>query len=119
MFRLSTAMKSRITEVLDSTYFKQQGFTVKYDDENNPLTIITVSSSPEYRFVIHSIPENAFATSESPGIRSDAAETFQRNDFELCMNAIRDWAERVRDSQRDWILDEFGGAADRDPSLGN
>jgi hypothetical protein len=114
---LSPAMKDRITEVLDSTRYTQQGFTVTYDDGNNPLATITVSSSPECRFVLSSTSEGAFTTSESPGIHSDMAETFPRGDFELCMKAIRDWVRRIIDRQNDWILDEFGGVADRDPSL--
>ncbi len=119
MARLSTDMKNRIAEVLDSTHFTRHGFTMKCDDERDALAaIITLSGSPEYRFVLNSTSEGAFTTSESPGIRSDAAETFQRVDFELCMNAIRCWVGRIIDAQRDWMLDEFGGVADRNPSLG-
>ena len=118
MTGLSTDMKNRIAEVLDSTHFTQHGFTMKYDDESDAMAIIALSGSPEYRFVINSTSEGAFSTSESPGIGSDAAETFQRNNFELCMNAMRCWVGRIIDEQKDWMLDEFGGVADRNPSLG-
>lgn len=116
MARLSAVTKSRITEVLDSTYFTQQGFTVKYDDENNPMVTITFSGSPEYQFVINSTYNGVFTTSECPGIHLDAAETFQRSNFELCINSIKEWVERIIDRQKDWIMDEFGGVADSNPS---
>ena len=116
MARLSEVARNRITEVLDSTYFKQHRFAVKYEDENNPMVIITFSSSPEYQFVISAAYNNEFTTSECPGIHSDAAEIFQRSNFELCIHAIKEWVERIIDRQRDWILDEFGGVADSNPS---
>ncbi len=112
---LNAAMKNRITEILDSTYFTQHGFTVN-DGENNTWVTITLSGSPEYQFVINPTGNGVFTTSECPGIHLDAAETFQRNDFELCINAIKEWVERIIDRQKDWILDEFGGVADSDPS---
>ncbi len=113
---LSAAMKNRITEILESTCFTQYGFTVNYDGENNTMVTITLSGSPEYQFVIHPTGNGVFTSSECPGIHLDAAETFQRKDFELCINAIKEWVERIIDRQRDWILDEFGGVADSDPS---
>ncbi len=116
MSRLSEATKSRITEVLNSTYFTQQGFTVKYDDENNPMVTITFSDSPEYQFAINSTNNDGFTTSECPGIHSDTAETFQRSDLELCVNAIKEWVKRIIDRKGDWILDMFGGVADSNPS---
>jgi hypothetical protein len=117
MARLNAAAKKMIAEVLDSTHFKQRGFIVKYDDENNPMATITFSASPEYQFAINSTDNDGFTTSERPGIHIDSAETFQRNHFELCINAIKEWVERIIDKQNDWILDEFGGAADRTPSF--
>ncbi len=116
MASLSAAMKNRITDVLDSAHLKQHDFTVKYDDDSNPMVTITFLGYPEYRFVINSTHESAFTTSECPGIHSEAAETFQRSNFELCVDAIKEWVERVVNKQKDWILDEFGGVADRDPS---
>ena len=110
MARLSAVAKNEITRVLDATYFKQHGFTVKYDDGDNPLITITFSASPEYQFVINSInDDNAFITNECPGTHLDAAETFQRSDFDLCMNAIEEWAQRILDRQKGFIIDEFGG----------
>lgn len=105
---LDAVTKSMITKALDSIHFAHHGFTVKYDDENNALATIRVSAYPEYRFVIHS-NDNAFATSECPGIHSDAIEIFQRSDFELCIHALKKWAERVSDRWKDYVLDEFGG----------
>jgi hypothetical protein len=116
MAGLNAVAKNRITEVLDSTCFRQQGFTVKYDDERNPIVTITASSSSEYRFAINSIDNDAFVTIECPGIHVDAAETFQQHSFELCINAIKEWVDRIIDREKDWMLDEFGGAADRTPS---
>ncbi len=115
MARLSAVRQNRIAEALNSTYFTQQGFSVKYGDEENPMVTITFSSRPEYQFVI-SFNDGVFTTSECPGIHLDAAETFQRSDIEPCINAIKDWAERILDKQRDWIMDEFGGVADSNPS---
>jgi hypothetical protein len=117
MTRLDEVTKNKITRVLDSKYFTQHGFTMKYDDENNPMVTITLSGSPEYQFVIHSTDRGDFTTSERPGIHLDAAETFQRGNFELCMDAIKEWAKRIVDREADWIMDEFGGVADRNPSL--
>ncbi len=113
---LSAATKSKISEVFDAEHLRQHAFNVTYDDINNPILTITFSAYPEYQFVINSTYSGAFTTSECPGIHSDATETFQRGDLELCINAIKEWAERVIDRQKDWILDEFGGVADRNPS---
>jgi hypothetical protein len=110
MAGLSRVTKNRITKVLDATCFTQQGFTVKYDDGNNLMVTITFSDCPEYQFVINATYNvDAFTTRECPGIHLDAAETFQRSDFELCLNAIKEWAERIFESQKDSIIDEFGG----------
>ena len=115
MAKLSTIEKDRISETLDSTRFTQHGFSIKYDDENNPVAIITFSSHPDFRFVVHFAGNGTFSTSECPGIHSDEAETFQRNNFELCIIAVREWVKRIIDREGDWILDEFGGVADRTP----
>jgi hypothetical protein len=117
MAGLSAVSKNRIAEALDSTYFTQRGFTMKYNDENNPVVTITFSGSPECHFVIHSTDTGEFTTSERPGIHTDAAETFQKSDFELCVDAIKAWAKRIDDRETDWIMDEFGGVADRNPSI--
>ena len=120
MGSLSAVTKNEITKILDSTHFTQHGFTVKYDDEDNLPLNITFSSRPEYRFVINSNHDaNGFTTTECPGTRSESAETFQRTDIGLCLQAVREWTERVaeREKERDWILDEFGGVADMNPSL--
>ena len=110
MTRLGEVTKNKITEVLDATYFTQHGFTVKYNDENNPVVAITFSAFPEYQFVIHSTCDvNGFTTSERPGFHLDAAETFQRSHFELCLKAIKEWTERIMDRQKNSIIDEFGG----------
>jgi hypothetical protein len=117
MGSLSAVTKKKITEILDATYFTQHGFTVKYDDENNPMVTITFSDRPEYQFVIDSTDNgNVFTTSECPGTHLDAAETFQRTNFELCIDAIKEWTERIIDRQKDWMMDEFGGVADRSPN---
>jgi hypothetical protein len=116
MASLSEVTKSRIVEILDSTCFTQQGFTVKYDNENNSLVTITFSGSPECQFVIHSTQNDAFTTSECPGVHLDATEIFQMNNIELCVHAIKEWVQRIIDQQNDWILDEFGGVADSNPS---
>jgi hypothetical protein len=116
MGSLSTVMKNMITEILDATCFTQHGFTVKYDDENNPMVTITFSDRPEYQFVINSTHSAAFTTSERPGTRLDTAETFQRSNLELCIHAVKEWTERIIERQKDWIMDEFGGVADSDPS---
>jgi hypothetical protein len=115
MARLNADEKNRIAAVLDSTFFRNHGFTVEYDGENNTMAIIAFSSSPECQFIINSTDNDAFTTQECPGVHSDAAETVQRNNFDLCLHAIKDWVERSIDRQEDWILDEFGGAADRNP----
>jgi hypothetical protein len=112
---LNADAKSRITEILDSTSFTQKGFTVKFDDEDDPRVTITFSDTPEYRFIMNSTQNDEFITSESPGIHSDASETFQRSHFELCMNAIKAWVGRIIDRRGDWILDEFGGVGDINP----
>jgi hypothetical protein len=117
MAGLSEDRRNRIISVLDATDYKLRGFALKYDDTKNPVVIITFSSRPECRFVISTTDPGVFATSESPGIHSDEAETFQRSNFELCMNAIKEWVERIIERDRDWMLDEFGGVADRNPSL--
>jgi hypothetical protein len=110
MTRLSEAAKNEIAKVLDATYFTQHGFTVKYDDENNPMVTITFSACPGYQFVINSTDDViVFTTSERPGIHLDAAETFQRSNFELCLNAIKEWTERIIERRKASILDEFGG----------
>lgn len=116
MGRLSELAKNRIREILGATSFTQSGFTVMFDDGNNPLVIITFSPSPGYQFVINSTDTSVFTTSESPGVHSDTAETFHRSDFELCIHAIKEWTERIIAGQGDWILDEFGGVADSNPS---
>jgi hypothetical protein len=116
MATLNEVTKRRVTEGLDSTSYTQQDFTVKYGDENNPLAIITFSSFPECQFVINSTHHDAFTTSECPGVKTDGAEIFQRDNFELCINAIEEWVQRIIDRQNDWILDEFGGVADSNPS---
>jgi hypothetical protein len=108
---LSAVMKDRIMVVLDSTRYARQGFIVNYDDVKNPVATTIFSNSPEYRFVICTSESDGFITSETPG------GTFQRGNFESCMKALSDWANRIVDDQSDWILDEFGGAADRNPSL--
>jgi hypothetical protein len=117
MGSLSEITKNRIAEILDATFITQHGFTVQYDDKNNPIVTITYLARPEYRFIINSVPNShAFTTSECPGTHLDAAETFQRSDFELCINAVKDWTKRIIDRQRDWIMDEFGGVADSNPT---
>ena len=118
MAGLNTEKKDRIIEVLDASNCKRSGFTLKYDDERNPVAIITYSSRREYLFIIDSTDYDSFTTRESPGINSDEAETFQRSSFEVCTSAIREWVERIIEREKDWILDEFGGVADRNPSLG-
>ena len=118
MTRLSELTKNKIAEVLDATCFTQHIYTVKCDDENNPMVTIASSAGPGYQFVINSADDgNTFTTNECPGIHSDAAETFQRSDFELCIAAIVEWAKRIVDRETDWIMDEFGGVADRNPSI--
>jgi hypothetical protein len=117
MAGLSAATKNRVAEVLDSTHFRKHGFTLKYNDENNPLVAISFSSSPEYQFAINSTDQGEFTTSERPGIHSDAAETFRWSNFELCLDALKEWAKRIDDRETDWIMDEFGGVADRNPSI--
>ncbi len=117
MAGLSAATRNKIAEVLDAPHLRQHPFTVKYDDENNESVTITFSARRECQFVINSNHDaSVFTTSECPGIHSDGAEIFQRSDVEQCMNAVKEWAERVIDRQKDWILDEFGGVADRSPS---
>jgi hypothetical protein len=116
MGSLSELAKNKIREVLGATSFAQSGFAVRFDDENDPLATITFSPSPECQFVIHSTDDGAFTTNESPGAHSDTAETFRRSDFELCVEAMKQWTERVIARQGDWILDEFGGVADSNPS---
>jgi len=117
MTGLGAVSKVRITEVLDSTQFTQEGFTLEYDDKDNPMVTITFSRSPEFQFVISSTHDGMFATSERPGIRLAATETFQRSHFELCISAIEEWVKRIIDRQNDWIMDEFGGVADMNPAL--
>lgn len=117
MTGLGAVSKVRITEVLDSTQFTQEGFTLKYDDKDNPMVTITFSRSPEFQFVISSTHDGMFTTSERPGIRLAATETFQRSHFELCISAIEEWVKRIIDRQNDWIMDEFGGVADMNPAL--
>jgi hypothetical protein len=113
----SAVSKTRIAEVLDSTQFTQQGFTLRYDDRDNPTVTITFSRSPEFQFVIGSTQDGMFTTSERPGIHLAAAETFQRSHFELCISAMKQWVQRIIDGQNDWIMDEFGGVADMNPAL--
>lgn len=110
---LSAAMKSQIAETLESTSFRQRGFSVDYNDRNDVLAAITRFA---YRFAIAST-DNGLLTSEYPGIASNKEETFQRSDFESCLRAIREWVERIVDQDESAILDEFGGVADRNPSL--
>jgi hypothetical protein len=106
-------MKSKLTEALDATSFRQRGFHVDYDEKNDVLVTITRFT---YRFTLGST-DSGFVTGEYPGIASDKTEVFQRSDFEACLRAIREWAERIVDREEAAILDEFGGVADRDPSL--
>jgi hypothetical protein len=108
---------ARIAEVLDSTQFTRKGFTLEYDERDNPMVTITFSRSPEFQFVIHPTHDGMFTTSERPGIRLAASETFPRSHFELCLGAIEAWVKRIVDSQNDWIMDEFGGVADMNPAL--
>lgn len=117
MAGLSAGAKDQIAAVLDSKDFAQNGFTIRYDDEKNPVATITVSSTPEYQFIINSANEGEFTTSECPGIHLDTAETFQRSNFGLCIDGIEEWAKRIVDKEKDWMMDEFGGVADRNPSL--
>jgi hypothetical protein len=117
MAGLSADGRNRIPGILDATSYRQRGFAVKFDNENNPVAIITFASSPEYQFIISLEGNGAFTTTECPGIHRYEAETFQRSDFEACANAIKEWVERISDRERDWILDEFGGVADRNPNL--
>jgi hypothetical protein len=117
MTGLSAVSRIRIAEVLDSTRFTQKGFALEYGDADNPLVTITFSSSPEFQFVIRGTHDGTFTTSERPGIRLPATETFQRSDFEQCITAIKEWVERIVDRQSDWIMDEFGGVADMNPAL--
>lgn len=113
----SADSKVRIAEVLDSTRFTQKGFTLTYDDRDNPMVTITFSRSPELQFVIRSTRDGTFTTSERPGIHLAASETFQRSHFELCVGAIKEWVERIIDRENDRIVDEFGGVADMNPAL--
>ena len=106
-------MKNKITEALEATTFRQRGFGVDYDDKNDALVTITRFA---YRFAIVST-DNGFTTNEYPGVASEKTEAFQRSDFESCIRAIREWVERIVDREEAAILDEFGGVADRDPSL--
>jgi hypothetical protein len=111
---LDSTAKNKIIDALDSTSYKQRGFDIKYGEGS--IARIIFLSSPECQFVINS-SNDAFTTIETPGVRSDAAESFDRADFESCLKAVREWVVRIADMQRDWILDEFGGVADRNPSL--
>jgi hypothetical protein len=107
---LSAVTRNEIAKVLDATFFTQQGFAVKYADGDNSLVSVAFPPCPEYRFVISSTGNaDVFTTIECPGIHTDAAETIQRNDLESCIHAIKDWAERITDMQKDSIIDEFGG----------
>ncbi len=106
-------MKGRIFEALDATSFRQRGFHVDYDEKNDVLVTITRFT---YRFTLNST-DAGFVTGEYPGIASEKAEIMQRSDFESCLRAIREWATRILDREESAILDEFGGVADRDPSL--
>ena len=115
MPKLSAVMKSTVAEVLNSTRFEQRGFAVKYNDAENPLVSITFPGPPEGEFLINA-KESAFSTVERPGVHSDTAETLQRSSFEICVAALKEWAERVIDKQQAWIMDEFGGVADSNPS---
>ncbi len=85
MAGLSADKKDRISAALDATSYKQRRFSVTYDDENNPVATIMLLSSPEYRFLIRSAENGAFVTNECPGVHSDKAEAFPRNDFDLCI----------------------------------
>jgi hypothetical protein len=106
--RSGEATKNEITKILDATHYTHHGFIVEYDDENNPLVTITFSACPDYQFVIAS-NLNVFTTRECPGIDVDAAETFQRSDFELCINAVKEWTYRIVERRKASILDEYGG----------
>jgi hypothetical protein len=108
---------ARIAEVLDRTQFTREGFALEYGDGDNPIVTITFSRSPEFQFVISPTHDGMFTTSERPGIRLAATETFPRSHFELCLGAIEEWAKRIVDTQNDWIMDEFGGVADMNPAL--
>lgn len=111
MAELTAEMKNTIAEALETTYYKQGGFALNCD---NPQAVITFLSRPEFRFLI-GWSDHGFTTTESPGMHSDEPETFQRSDFDLCVEAIKRWAERIRDREGDSFLDEFGGVADRMP----
>jgi len=113
MAGFSAVMKNRITEALNATKFTQGGFNVTHNDANGDIVTITRS---EYRFVMSSI-DNGFTTSECPGLDSDETQVFQRSDFESCIHAIQEWAERIVDREEADILDLFGGVADRNPGL--
>jgi hypothetical protein len=117
MTGLGADSKSRIAEVLESTQFGQGGFTVKFGEGEDPVVTITFASAPEFQFVISSTHDGSFITSECPGIRLAATETFERGQFGPCVSALEAWVERIVDRRRDWIMDEFGGVADMNPAL--
>lgn len=115
MATLREAARSRITEILDGTRYTHESFLVTHDGEGDCLAAITLSSSPEYRFTISATDDGVFTTSECPSIHQDSEETFRRDDLESCINAIKEWVERISDKENDWIMDEFGGVADSTP----
>lgn len=115
MASLSEGARVRISEVLDCTRFTHEGFHVEYEEEGSRLAAITFSSSPEYRFSIITTDDGVFTTSERPGIHRDSDESFQRIDVESCINAIKEWVDRIVEKESDWIMDEFGGVADSTP----
>jgi hypothetical protein len=108
---LSAVMKDEIAGVLEGTTFKQRGFSVDHGSDAS----VTITRF-KYRFTIGST-ETGFMTTEFPGVASEKTETFDRSDFASCLRAIRDWVDRIVDREESFILDEFGGVADRDPSL--
>jgi hypothetical protein len=113
MGSLSEVTKSRIIQILNA----REGFFAKYDDKTNPVVTITFSARPEYQFTINATQNgDVITTSESPGTLSDTTEIFQKSDFEQCVTAIKGWMERIIERERDWMMDEFGGVADRSPN---
>jgi hypothetical protein len=110
MARLNGTENHRILEILG-----EKGYFVKYEGEEK-ITIIA-SGHSGYQFVIDPTDDGIFITNERPGIQSDAGETFHRNNFDQCIAAMKEWTNRIIEKQNDWILDEFGGAADINPEL--
>jgi hypothetical protein len=116
MAGMSAVINNRITAALETTSFGQRGFDVKHDGQDDSVVTIVFSARSEYQFAIDSTA-GGFITSERPGPKSDLTEAIQRGDIESCIQAIREWAERIADREAADILDEFGGVADRNPRL--